>query len=217
MHVLIIQTCVACAGKRAGNPRVLVRELPHHDTHAFGGTQARVRDRDIILGLLRDRGLVGRQRHANVKLGDGDFDTEADEAVKHGHEVLRAGRAAHGEVALETNAVNACARVLHKTDNVEGGVGLCAVELDGEVVVVQLGGRVGGGGGAEGDGDEVGAEGGEEDAVAECAVSVVEGFVDYIPGIAGAFVVAHYVGDVGLDGGREGVAGPLCSCDYAEC
>lgn len=214
MHVLIIQARLARSCKRAGHPRVLVRELPHHDTHALGRIQACVRDRHIILGLLRDRGGIGWQRHANVQFGDGDFDTEADEAVEHGHEVLRAGRAAHSEVALETNAVDACARVLHQTDNVEGGVGLCAVELEGEVVVVQLGGRVGGGGGAEGDGDEVGAEGGEEDAVAKCAVSVVESLVNDVPGIARAFVVADYVGNVGLDGGREGIAGPLCGCDW---
>lgn len=102
---------------------------------------------------------------------------------------------------------------MHKTDNVEGGIGLCAVELEGKVVVVQLGGRVGGGGGLEGDGDEVGAEGGEEDAVAECAVAVVESFIDDVPRITGAFVVADYIGNVGLDGGCEGVARPLCGGD----
>lgn len=187
--------------------------MPHDDTHALGKAQAGVRHRDVILGLLRDRGGVGRQRHADVELGDGDFYTEADEAVEHSHEVLRAGRAAHSEVALETDTVDASARVLHKTDNIESGVGLCAVELEGEVVVVELGGRVGSGGGLEGKGDEVGAEGGEEDAVAESAVSVVESFVDDVPGIARAFVVADYVGDVGLDGGREGVTGPLCGGD----
>lgn len=187
--------------------------MPHHDTHALGGAQAGVHDRYVILGLLRDRGGVGRQRHADVEFGDGDFDAQGDEAVEHGHKVLRAGRAAHSEMALETDTVNTSARVLHKTDNVESGVGLCAVELDGEVVVVELGGRVGGGGGLEGDGDEVGAKGGEEDAVAERAVSVVESFVDDVPGIAGAFVVADYVGDVGLNGGCEGVTGPLCGGD----
>lgn len=210
-EVLVVQARVARALEGARHPRVLVGELPDDQAHALGQRQARAHDGHVVARLLRDRGGVGGQRHADVELGDGDLDAEADEAVEHGHEALHAGRPADRHVALEPDAVDARGRVLHQAHNVQRRVRLGAVELKAEVVVVELRLRVCRRRRAEGDGDEVGAQGGKEDAVPKGSVTVVEGLVDYVPGVARAGEVADNVRDVGLDDSCEGVPRP-CSC-----
>lgn len=104
--------------------------------------------------------------------------------------------------------------ILHKPDNLQCTLCLVAVELEAEVIVVQLGRWIGGRRGAEGEGDVFRAQGVEEDACPKGPVAVVEGFVDDVPGVAGAGEVADDVGDVGLDDGSEGLRGPCCCEDF---
>lgn len=158
---------------------------------------------------------------ADVELRDGDLLDAGDrqEAVEDGGEVGLGRGAAHGEVALEADALHQGPSggrrvgrrgrgVLHEADDVEGALRLGTIELEREVIVVELGVRVSGRRRAEGEGDVRGAEGGEEYALPEGAVAVVEGLVDDVPGVAGTGVVAYDIGDVGLDGGGKSLWGP---------
>lgn len=97
---------------------------------------------------------------------------------------------------------------MHKAYNVERAIRLAAVELERKVIVVQLGVWVSGGGGAERQGNVGGPQGVEEDALPKGAVAVVEGFVDNVPGVAGAGIVADDVGNVCFNDGGQGYRGP---------
>lgn len=143
----------------------------------------------------------------HIQLRERDFQPQIREARHDFIERILRRCLADLEMRLEPDAVDfhVCGfEVLHDLD---GAVRLVGVELETEVVVVQLRRRVGCRGGPEGDGDEICAEGAGEDAVAEGAV-VGEGFVDDVPGVAGAFVVRYYVGNVCFNYGGEGFWGP---------
>ena len=120
--------------------------------------------------LLSEKSRRRGQGLADIQLSDGDLDAEGSERLK----VLleRRGHFADDEVALEADAVDGDVLGLEALDEVEHGGGLCAGGLDIVVVDVELGGRVGGAGGFESEGDEGGAEGVVEDVTAPCSVIV---------------------------------------------
>lgn len=228
-HVGVVQARLARARERARHPTVLVRELPDDDSRApRPDGQTRAHDRHVVLGLLLQRrrvgGKDGPRRVADVELRDGDLlDARlAQEAVEDGHELLLRRRPAHGEVALEADSLHqptagGCCLLgrsrrvggfIHEPHNLQRPLRLVAVELEGKVVVVPLGRRVGGGCRAEGQGDVFGPERVEKDAGPEGAVAVVEGFVDNVPGVAGPSVVADHVGDVRFDDACQSFGGP---------
>lgn len=106
-HIPIIQTSIARPRKSARHPRVLIRKLPDHHAHAFWRAQARVHHRDIILGLLLNGRRRRRQRHSDIQLRNSNLDPQASKLVKNRHQILRAGRAAYGKMALKPHAIDA--------------------------------------------------------------------------------------------------------------
>lgn len=85
--------------------------------------------------------------------------------------------------------------------------------LDVVVVVVELGIRVGLGGGSEGDWDVVSAQGVVEDRGSVCAI-VGDGLVHHVPRITLTLVVTDFVGDVGLDHRCQGLSSPGAGRNY---
>jgi hypothetical protein len=116
-------------------------------------------------------------------------------------------------VGLEADTIDAETCALHELDNVQGGLGLVAILLEVKVIVIQLRSWVGRGGCLERYGNVVGPEDLEEDRVPKRSI-VIKSFVDRIPTIARALVVADDVGDVSLNGSSEGVSSPLGVCDW---
>lgn len=175
---------------------------PHRDANTGTRSKTSTRHGAIVGGLLRQAGRRRRQAgEADIELGVGDLDAQRGKGVDLREQRRGAGRLADDEVALQTDAVDAGAAVgLDLLDEGDGVGGLGAGVLDVVVIVVELGGRVGGGGGGKGQGDVLEAQGGVED-VGAVAAGVVEGFVDDVPGVALALVVADFAGDVRLDGG----------------
>lgn len=80
-------------------------------------------------------------------------------------------------MALVTNTVDSDSVLLAESHDTSGTFDLGSQVLEVVVVVVQLGGRIGGSGNAEGHGDVCFTDGAEEDVVAVCAV-LVESFKD---------------------------------------
>ena len=108
-------------------------------------------------------------------------------------------------MGLHAYTVYLCAVLLDELDDPlgTGRLGSCGVDV--VVVVVELGARICGSGGSEGDGDVCFADGVEEDIGAVGAI-FVEGFVDNIPVDTFTLVVCDFLSDVVLqDTDKSGI------------
>lgn len=174
---------------------------PHCDANTGARSKTSTCHRAIIRGLLRQASRRRRQaRETHIDLRVRHLDAKRSKGIDLGQQRRLAGRRPHNEMPLQTDAVNLGAVRLDLLDEGHGVGGLGARVLDVVVVIVQLGGRVGSGGGGKGYRDVVEAHGVVED-VGAVAARVVEGFVDDVPGVALPLVVADFAGDVCLDGG----------------
>jgi hypothetical protein len=199
-HVLVVEEGVALAGEDAGDPRVLVREVPdrHADARLLGHAGAR-HGREV-LGLLLQARRAGRQRREpDVQLRVRDLGRAGRDVRLHGglERGLR-GRAADDQMRLHAHAVDACAGVLDEGDDACGALLLGTRVLDVVVVVVQLGVGIGRSRGFKGDGDVLFSYHVVEDILPVGSV-FVERLVHYVPGVAFALVVSHHVRDVRVD------------------
>ena len=149
----------------------------------------------------------------DVELGVGDFDIQGREGFQVC--ILRCQRRgfADDEVRLQADAVDFDAPGFERFDEVQRGGSFGAGAFDVVVVVVELYGGVGGGGGLEGDGDVFGADGVVKDVGAVGTV-VIEGFVCGVPGVAFAFVLGHFIGDVVFESGNQSFVCPYTRSDY---
>ncbi|CAM5664965.1 hypothetical protein SGRIM128S_06062 [Streptomyces griseomycini] len=168
------------------SPGVAVAHTPDGDAEAARDGQAVV---DHV-GVGRGRGAL------DVEFGDGHVDAEGGEVLQGGAEVAVVGAAAV-EVRLEADAVDRHAALLEVPHHVVHGLGLGpGPVLDVVVVVAELGGRVGGARGAEGDLDPVVAGALQVGVAPGARTAVGEGLVDDVPLRDLALVVGHHAVDV---------------------
>lgn len=177
------------------------RYAPNSNAHASTRGKTSTRHGAIIRRLLLKPSSRRRQAgEAHIDLGIRNLNTKRSKRVDLRQQRRFTRRRPDDEVALQTHTVNLGPVGLHLLDERYGVGGLGAGVLDVVVIVVQLGARVGSGGRREGQGDVVEAHGVVED-VGAVAARVVEGFIDDVPGVALALVVADFAGDVGFDDG----------------
>lgn len=112
----------------------LIGPVPDGDTNAGGNILASLNDGPIVLLLLLELLLSGRQLHADIKLSDSNLNTEAGELA----EVLLdcCGNAAYDEMALYTNTVDGDMLFLERLHEVVHAIGFSAEAFD--VVIVDL-------------------------------------------------------------------------------
>ena len=202
----------AKARKRGRHPRILIIKVPHREADTRIHIQTGLGRHGIISRLLRELRVRRGRRHPHIQLRDGDLDAQRGEGLHIGH-LRRVGRRlVADEVRLQADAVDADALGLQAGDERLRRRALVAGELDVVVVVVELGRGVGGGGGAEGGGD-VGGAGRVVPDVGAVGAVVVEGFVDHVPRVALALVVADDVGDVVLQDAEEGGVVEVAGCE----
>jgi hypothetical protein len=83
--VRIPKTCITLSRKRARNPRILVREIPHRDTDTICCGKACSNRVDVVCGLLREPRGRGRQRgEADVEFCVSDFYAQGCESFEVG-------------------------------------------------------------------------------------------------------------------------------------
>src|SRR5690606_2223067 len=157
-----------------------------------GAAEAAWAGQDVV-----DRTRLGGRRGAlDVELGDGHVDPEGGELPQRGAEVAVVGAAAV-EVRLEADAVDRHAALLEVPHHAVHGLGLGpGPVLDVVVVVAELGGRVGGPRGAEGDLDPVAAAALQVGVAPGARTAVGERLVHHVPLRDLALVVGHHAVDV---------------------
>lgn len=120
----------------------LVSEVPDGDANASGDRLASRNDVLIVSRLLVKQGLGGRESHADIELGDGNFDSDGGELAHDRGQ--RSRDLPDDKVALETNAIDGHAGGLERLDEVQQSSCLRAGGFDVVVVDVELGAGVSG-------------------------------------------------------------------------
>lgn len=138
-EVGVPQAGITFTGERAGDPGVLVREVPERDAHAVLSGKTGANGAEVVGSLLLVARIRGREGgEADIDFGVGDLDAQSSEAREVGSEFCLAGGLADDEMALQTHAVDLDTAGLERFDDILccGGFGTCV--LDVVVVVVQL-------------------------------------------------------------------------------
>ena len=148
----------------------LIREVPDGHTDASCDGVALRGHRLVVRFLLVKERSRRREGHADVELGDSNFNAESSELRQHGRKARR--DLADDEVALEADTVDRHALLLERLDEVEHRGRLRARLLDVVVVDVQLRVRVRRASRVERDLDEARAERVVEDVLAPGTVVV---------------------------------------------
>lgn len=190
---------VAVEEKRAValSPGLAVGNTPLGDTDTVLGLDTGVDNLDVAAGISAGK----------IKLSHGTLGSSSADSLESSRDVVGAvERARLAKVSLGTNTVDGDTGGNPLLDVGDEALGLCVggrVEV--VVVDVELGVRVGGTGGLEGNADVVLTKNLHEDVLAEGAV-LVEGLVDNVPGVDLALEVGHDLGDVVLhDVGKGGL------------
>ena len=152
------------------HPGVLIGPVPDGDANTSLDSLAGSDDGLIVLLLLGEERRGGRERHADIELGDGNLDTSSRERRELRLEVGR--DLADDEMALESDTIERHAGGLEGLDEVEQRRGLRAGVLNVVLVDVELGVRIGRTRCLKGDADVGGTEGVVEDVRAPCTVIV---------------------------------------------
>src|SRR6185437_3138046 len=191
--VLVVHGGRAPAGEGPWDPGIGVADAPLRHPDAAGDLQAVAHHGGVVGGLLVQVRGSGRQLDAVIELGYRDVDAQGGEPLHVGQH--RGGHLAQDEVALKAHAVDWHSLGEQRLHQAVHGVALGVLALDAVIVDVQLRAGVGGVRGAQRVGDVPAAHRPVEH-VADVAAVAVERFVDDVPGVNLALVVADLRGDV---------------------
>lgn len=136
--VFIPGTGSALSRESAGDPGVFIRPIPDGNADAVLCCNTGCHGTRVVCLLLRKKGVCRWKRHANIKLSNGNLNSEGS-ICSHGAS-LRAltGRASYNEVGLQTDAVDFDSVRFNELHDVQGTCCLGARILDIVVVVIEF-------------------------------------------------------------------------------
>lgn len=115
-----LRESTARARENAGNPGILVREVPDGHTHALLDLITGSDGGGVVFRLLFVVLACFRVLGADVELGDGDFEAKGGERLHVRDLVFERRTRSDDQVILETDTVDLDAIRLHQLDDVQG-------------------------------------------------------------------------------------------------
>lgn len=231
-EVVIPEASITLTGEGAGDPGVLVCEIPDSDTDAVICGEACSDGVHVVSSLLLVTRSGGREGgEADVNLGVGYLDSECGEGLEIGNLRVEIWGLADDEMSLETNSINLDVASLKRLDNIQGGCGFGTRVLDVVIVVVQLDIRIVLSSCLECNGDVLRAnldiisllslEVRELEPysvvknVGSPSAIVIEGFVYYVPAVALTLIVGNLALNMSLKSRNQGCVCPRAGGNYS--